>query len=57
MEAEPHRVFTTTGWSLVLAGANSEGDQQNKAAEALGGALSNLLATRFFLQMHPGLFQ
>jgi RNA polymerase sigma-70 factor (ECF subfamily) len=32
-EAEP-RVFTTTRWSLVLAGANSEGDQQ-KAAEAL----------------------
>ena len=34
VEAEP-RVFTTTRWSLVLAGANSEGDQQNKAAEAL----------------------
>ena len=32
-EAEP-RVFTTTRWSLVLAGANSEGDEQ-KAAEAL----------------------
>src|SRR6266576_2354760 len=34
VEAEP-RVFTTTRWSLVLAGANAEGDQQNKAAEAL----------------------
>src|SRR5213078_2214176 len=34
VEAEP-RVFTTTRWSLVLAGANSEGEQQNKAAEAL----------------------
>ncbi len=34
VEAEP-RVFTTTRWSLVLAGANSEGDQQHKAAEAL----------------------
>jgi len=33
LEAEP-RVFATTRWSLVLAGANSEGDQQ-KAAEAL----------------------
>jgi len=33
VEAEP-RVFTTTRWSLVLAGANSGGDQQ-KAAEAL----------------------
>jgi RNA polymerase sigma factor (sigma-70 family) len=32
-EAEP-RVFTTTRWSLVLAGANTDGDQQ-KAAEAL----------------------
>jgi RNA polymerase sigma-70 factor (ECF subfamily) len=32
-EAEP-RVFTTTRWSLVLAGANADGDQQ-KAAEAL----------------------
>jgi len=32
-EAEP-RVFTTTRWSLILAGANSGGDQQ-KAAEAL----------------------
>jgi RNA polymerase sigma factor (sigma-70 family) len=32
-EAEP-RVFTTTRWSLVLAGANALGDQQ-KAAEAL----------------------
>lgn len=32
-EAEP-RVFTTTRWSLVLAGANANGDQQ-KAAEAL----------------------
>src|SRR5947199_7875383 len=32
-EAEP-RVFATTRWSLVLAGANSDGDQQ-KAAEAL----------------------
>jgi RNA polymerase sigma-70 factor (ECF subfamily) len=33
VEAEP-RVFTTTRWSLVLAGANSDGDQQ-KAAQAL----------------------
>jgi len=33
VEAEP-RVFATTRWSLVLAGANSGGDQQ-KAAEAL----------------------
>lgn len=33
VEAEP-RVFATTRWSLVLAGANSEGDQQ-KATEAL----------------------
>jgi len=33
VEAEP-RVFTTTRWSLILAGANSGGDQQ-KAAEAL----------------------
>src|SRR5207248_11613065 len=33
VEAEP-RVFTTTRWSLVLAGANAEGDEQ-KAAEAL----------------------
>jgi RNA polymerase sigma-70 factor (ECF subfamily) len=33
VEAEP-RVFTTTRWSVVLAGANSGGDQQ-KAAEAL----------------------
>jgi RNA polymerase sigma factor (sigma-70 family) len=33
VEPEP-RVFATTHWSLVLAGANSEGDQQ-KAAEAL----------------------
>src|SRR5438067_3779962 len=33
VEAEP-RVFTTTRWSLVLAGANSEGDE-HKAAEAL----------------------
>ena len=33
VEVEP-RVFATTRWSLVLAGANSEGDQQ-KAAEAL----------------------
>ena len=33
VEAEP-RVFATTRWSLVLAGANSEGDQQ-KAVEAL----------------------
>lgn len=32
-EDEP-RVFTTTRWSLVLAGANAEGDQQ-KAVEAL----------------------
>jgi RNA polymerase sigma factor (sigma-70 family) len=32
-EAEP-RVFNTTRWSLVLAGANSDGDQQ-KAAQAL----------------------
>src|SRR5205809_7247147 len=32
-EAEP-RVFTTTRWSLVLAGANADGDQQ-KSAEAL----------------------
>jgi RNA polymerase sigma factor (sigma-70 family) len=32
-EAEP-RVFTTTRWSLVLAGANPDGDQQN-SAEAL----------------------
>ena len=32
-EAEP-RVFTTTRWSLVLAGANAEGDEQ-KATEAL----------------------
>ena len=32
-EAEP-RVFTTTRWSLVLAGANADGDQQ-KAAQAL----------------------
>jgi RNA polymerase sigma-70 factor (ECF subfamily) len=32
VEAEP-RVFTTTRWSLVLAGANADGDQ--KAAEAL----------------------
>jgi RNA polymerase sigma factor (sigma-70 family) len=32
-EAEP-RLFTTTRWSLVLAGANSDGDQQ-KAAQAL----------------------
>jgi len=32
-EAEP-RVFATTRWSLVLTGANSDGDQQ-KAAEAL----------------------
>ena len=32
-EAEP-RVFNTTRWSLVLAGANVEGDQQ-KSAEAL----------------------
>jgi len=33
VEAEP-RVFATTRWSLVLAGANSEGDQQ-QAVEAL----------------------
>jgi RNA polymerase sigma-70 factor (ECF subfamily) len=33
VEPEP-RVFATTHWSMVLAGANSEGDQQ-KAAEAL----------------------
>jgi DNA-directed RNA polymerase specialized sigma24 family protein len=33
VEAEP-RVFATTRWSLVLAGAHSEGDQQ-KAADAL----------------------
>ena len=33
VEAEP-RVFATTRWSLVLAGANTGGDQQ-KAAEAL----------------------
>jgi hypothetical protein len=32
-EAEP-RLFTTTRWSLVLAGANADGDQQ-KSAEAL----------------------
>jgi DNA-directed RNA polymerase specialized sigma24 family protein len=32
-EAEP-RLFTTTRWSLVLAGADAEGDEQ-KAAEAL----------------------
>ena len=32
-EVEP-RAFTTTRWSLVLAGANADGDQQ-KAAEAL----------------------
>jgi len=32
-EAEP-RVFNTTRWSLVLAGANADGDQQ-KSAEAL----------------------
>ena len=32
-EAEP-RVFTTTRWSLVLAGANADGDTQ-KSAEAL----------------------
>jgi RNA polymerase sigma factor (sigma-70 family) len=32
-EAEP-RMFTTTRWSLVLAGANADSDQQ-KAAEAL----------------------
>ena len=32
-EAEP-RMFTTTRWSLVVAGANADGDQQ-KAAEAL----------------------
>ena len=32
-EAEP-RLFTTTRWSLVLAGANADGDTQ-KAAEAL----------------------
>ena len=32
-EVEP-RAFTTTRWSLVLAGANGDGDQQ-KAAEAL----------------------
>jgi RNA polymerase sigma factor (sigma-70 family) len=32
-EAEP-RVFNTTRWSLVLAGASADGDQQ-KAAEAL----------------------
>ena len=33
VEAEP-RVFATTRWSLVLAGAHSDGDEQ-KAAEAL----------------------
>src|SRR4029450_8629341 len=33
VEAEP-RVFTTTRWSLVLAGANTHGDHQ-KATEAL----------------------
>ena len=33
LEAEP-RVFTTTRWSLVLAGANCDADQQ-KAAQAL----------------------
>jgi len=32
-ESEP-RMFTTTRWSLVLAGANTDGDQQ-KATEAL----------------------
>jgi RNA polymerase sigma-70 factor (ECF subfamily) len=32
-EDEPH-VFTTTRWSLVVRGANAEGDQQ-KAAQAL----------------------
>ena len=31
-EAEP-RVFTTTRWSLVLAGANTDGDQQQAAAK------------------------
>ena len=38
-EAEP-RVFTTTRWSLVLAGASSDGDQQ-KAAQALAELCRN----------------
>jgi hypothetical protein len=51
MRAEPG-VFTTTRWSLVLAGANADGDQQKLPRR--WRSFAELIGDRFFYVCRRG---
>jgi len=53
-EAEP-RMFTSTRWSLVLAGANADGDTA-KSAEALAELCRTYWRPFFLLRLPPRIF-